>query len=58
VDFSFDSDQQAIRDAVLALCAQFPGDYWLERDADGQFPVQFQQAMAEAGGWGSRCPRR
>ena len=56
MDFSFDPDQQAIRDAVLALCAQFPGDYWLERDADGEFPVDFQQAMAEAGWLGIAMP--
>ena len=56
MDFSFDPDQQAIRDAVMALCAQFPGNYWLERDADGEFPVDFQQAMAAAGWLGIAMP--
>ena len=56
MDFSFDPDQQAIRDAVMALCAQFPDDYWLERDADGEFPVEFSRAMAEAGWLGIAMP--
>jgi hypothetical protein len=49
VDFSFTEDQQTIRDAVLKHCSRFPDDYWLERDNDGVFPVDFHQSMAEAG---------
>ena len=40
----------------MALCAQFPDDYWLERDADGEFPVDFQRAMAAAGWLGIAMP--
>jgi acyl-CoA dehydrogenase len=50
LDVSFTPDQQAIRDAVLAICATFPGEYWLQRDEDGEFPVAFHSAMAQ-GGW-------
>jgi acyl-CoA dehydrogenase len=39
-----------IRESVLALCTRFDDAYWLARDKDGQYPVEFQQAMAE-GGW-------
>lgn len=56
MDFSFTPDQQAIRDAVLALCSTFTDDYWLERDADGEFPVAFHQAMAKAGWLGIAMP--
>jgi acyl-CoA dehydrogenase len=56
LDFSFSPDQQTIRDAVMAICGQFSDDYWLERDADGEFPVAFQKAMAEAGWLGIAMP--
>jgi acyl-CoA dehydrogenase len=56
LDFSLSPDQQAIRDAVTAICGQFPDDYWLERDADGEFPHDFHKAMAEAGWLGIAMP--
>jgi acyl-CoA dehydrogenase len=56
LDFSFTADQQTIREAVLAVCAQFSDEYWLERDGDGQFPVDFHRTMAEAGWLGIAMP--
>lgn len=56
MDFSLTEDQQTIREAVLALCAQFSDDYWLDRDNDGEFPVEFHQAMAQAGWLGIAMP--
>jgi acyl-CoA dehydrogenase len=56
LDFSLTPDQQAIRDAVLAICGQFSDDYWLERDADGAFPVDFYRTMADAGWLGIAMP--
>ena len=56
MDFSLTPDQQAIREAVFAICGQFPNDYWLERDADGEFPVDFHRAMADAGWLGIAMP--
>ena len=56
MDFSFTEDQQTIRDAVLAHCARFPDDYWLERDNDGVFPHDFHRSMAEAGWLGLAMP--
>ena len=50
MDFSFSDDQLAIRDALEKICAQFPPDYWLERDRDGDFPEEFVAAVVE-GGW-------
>lgn len=41
---------QSIRDGVQAVCSQFPDDYWLARDEDGKFPLDFHAALAE-GGW-------
>jgi acyl-CoA dehydrogenase len=56
VDFSLTPDQQNIRDAVLKQCGQFSDDYWLERDREGVFPVDFYAAMAEAGWLGVAMP--
>ena len=50
MDFSFSDDQLAIRDALEKICAQFPPDYWLERDRDGNFPEEFVAAIVD-GGW-------
>ncbi|MGI9321993.1 MAG: acyl-CoA dehydrogenase family protein [Pseudomonadales bacterium] len=50
MDFEFSDEQNAIRDAVAKICAQFPAAYWLERDRDGQFPEEFVKAITE-GGW-------
>jgi acyl-CoA dehydrogenase len=49
-------DQQNIRDAVLKLCSQFPDEYWLERDRDGVFPLEFHQSIADAGWLGIAMP--
>ena len=56
MDFSLTQDQQNIRDAVLKHCSRFPDEYWLDRDRDGTFPVEFHQSMAEAGWLGLAMP--
>lgn len=50
MDFSLTPEQQAIRDTVGRICAEFDDDYWLERDKSGEYPLDFHAAMA-AGGW-------
>jgi len=50
VHFKLSSEHTDIVDAVSRVVAQFGDDYWLERDTEGGFPREFQQAMAE-GGW-------
>ena len=47
-------EQQAIRDGVARICADFDDDYWLARDDDGRFPTEFSQRIAE-GGWFGIC---
>ncbi|EMR62758.1 putative acyl- dehydrogenase protein [Eutypa lata UCREL1] len=42
--------QQAVRDGVGAVCAQFPNAYWREHDEQGSDPTEFHAALA-AGGW-------
>lgn len=38
-----------LRRAVQRLCADFPGTYWQQMDADRAYPTAFVQAMTEAG---------
>ncbi len=38
-----------IRDAVRALCAEFPGAYWRKKDRAREYPTEFVQALTEAG---------
>ena len=38
-----------VRDAVARLCADFPGEYWREKDRDKAYPAEFVQALTDAG---------
>jgi acyl-CoA dehydrogenase len=56
MDLTLTSAQAEIREAVLKVCARFGDDYWLEKDRDGGFPVEFHRAFAEAGWLGIAIP--
>lgn len=56
MDFEFNSDHLALRDAVSRICQQFPDDYWLERDSGGGFPHDFHAALARDGWLGIAMP--
>ena len=43
-------EQQAIREAVGRICADFDDEYWRRTDETGEFPEAFARAMAD-GGW-------
>ena len=43
------ADLAPIRDAVRALCAGFPGEYWRELDRERAYPTEFVAALTEAG---------
>ncbi len=38
-----------IREAVRALCAEFPGEYWRKVDRERAYPTEFVQALTKAG---------
>ena len=50
MEFSEHAEHRAIREAIRAICTQFPDEYWAEADASHTFPWPFYDAMA-AGGW-------
>jgi acyl-CoA dehydrogenase len=56
MDFSLSPEQERIRDAVAEICADFGEDYWLQRDREGGFPVEFHQTFARAGWLGICIP--
>lgn len=43
------SDLAPIRDAVRALCADFPDEYWRKVDREREYPSKFVAALTEAG---------
>jgi len=45
-----------IRRAVRALCAEFPGPYWREKDANREYPAEFVNALTRAGFLGALIP--
>ena len=38
-----------IREAVRALCADFPGEYWRKLDRERAYPTEFVEALTKAG---------
>lgn len=56
MDFELSDDQRAIKDAVAEVAKRFGDEYWSERDTTGEYPMEFRQAMAEAGWLGITMP--
>src|SRR5688500_18175006 len=44
-----DTDLAPVREAVRALCAGFPGEYWRRLDRDRIYPTEFVEALTKAG---------
>jgi alkylation response protein AidB-like acyl-CoA dehydrogenase len=45
-----DTDELAeIRRAVRALCEEFPGEYWREKDRTREYPAEFVDALTQSG---------
>ena len=42
-------DIEQIRQAVRALCADFPGEYWREKDREREYPTEFVTALTKSG---------
>ncbi len=38
-----------VRDAVVRLCSDFPGEYWRDGDRDKEYPTEFVEALTEGG---------
>jgi acyl-CoA dehydrogenase len=51
-------DLTDIRDAVRALCAKFPGEYWRALDRERAYPTEFVKALTDAGFLGALIPEQ
>jgi hypothetical protein len=40
---------EQIREAVKRLCADFPGEYWRQKDSESEYPAEFVQALVDTG---------
>ncbi|THJ76136.1 acyl-CoA dehydrogenase family protein [Candidatus Frankia alpina] len=56
MDFDLTDEQTTIRRAVAELAAKFDDDYWMKRDEDHEFPVEFYRAFTEGGWLGMTIP--
>ena len=50
MDFGDNEIYETIREGVRRVCADFPDEYWSEKDANHEFPWDFYEKVAE-GGW-------
>ena len=48
--------QRAVRDAIGDICAGFDDAYWRKKDAAGEYPHGFVDALAEEGWLGTLIP--
>jgi acyl-CoA dehydrogenase len=56
MDFSVNSDHEAIQDTIRALMRTFPDQYWLDKDEHHEYPTEFYDAFAAAGLIGIAIP--
>jgi acyl-CoA dehydrogenase len=57
MNFELTEDQKAIKEAITRVCSDFGADYWLQRDRNGGFPLDFHKAIADAGWLGICMPQ-
>jgi acyl-CoA dehydrogenase len=57
MDFTEPQDAGAIREAVRALCARYPGEYWRALEPDA-YPREFVAALTEHGWLAALIPER
>jgi acyl-CoA dehydrogenase len=53
----FTDNQQMIRNAIGDICAEFDDAYWREKDAAGEYPHDFVNALADEGWLGILIPK-
>ena len=56
MNFASTPEQEQIREAIEKACSPFDADYWLRKDREGGFPLDFHKALADAGWLGIAMP--
>jgi acyl-CoA dehydrogenase len=54
----FTDRQQSVRDSVGEICSGFDDRYWRRKDADGEYPHEFVETLADDGWLGVLLPER
>lgn len=54
---NIDTEHQDIRDAVRALCAEFPAEYFRKVDEERGYPAKFVDALTQAGWMAALIPQ-
>ena len=49
---------EQIREAVKRLCADFPGEYWRQKDSESEYPTEFVQALVDTGYLSALIPEK
>lgn len=52
----FTDAQLEVKEAVSKICANFPDEYWAQRDETGEYPQDFHAALAKDGWIGIALP--
>ena len=52
----FTEEQLTVRDAIFKICADFPDDYWMERDQTSEYPHELHSALSKDGWIGIAWP--
>ena len=53
---NFTETQLTVRDSIFKVCADFPDDYWMERDQTETYPHELHAALAKDGWIGIALP--
>ncbi|USZ70172.1 acyl-CoA/acyl-ACP dehydrogenase (plasmid) [Halorussus salilacus] len=48
--------QRLVRDSIRDICDDFEAEYWRSQDADGEYPHEFVDALADHGWFGALIP--
>lgn len=52
----FSDEQLSVRDAIEKICANYPDDYWMQKDQSGEYPFELHQDLARDGWIGIALP--
>ena len=55
---NYEVNHRDIRESVVRLCEDFPGEYWRECDRERAYPQAFVAALTEAGYLGALVPEK
>jgi acyl-CoA dehydrogenase len=58
MEFQLTDDQLTIRQAIRDICRDFPGQYWRDLEASGEYPAEFVATMTKLGWLATLIPEQ